>query len=74
MTTIEALHQRGRPGVMPPAQAILGFWLSFFQPMSYDYLDWSDLGPAFWATVDFTQSWIGGAMMKRFLQVKRRFS
>jgi predicted ATP-grasp superfamily ATP-dependent carboligase len=74
MTTIEALQQRGRPGVMSPAQAILGFWLSFFQPMGYDYLDWGDLGPAFRATADFMQSWIGGAVMKRFSQVKRRFS
>src|SRR5205823_5177184 len=63
MTTIEALQQRGRPGVTPPVQAILGFWLSFFQPMGYDYLDWRDLGPAFRATTDFTQSWIGGAML-----------
>src|SRR5205823_7433129 len=63
MTTIEALQERGRPGVTPPVQAILGFWLSFFQPMGYDYLDWRDLGPAFRATTDFTQSWIGGAML-----------
>ena len=73
MTTIEALQQRGRPGVTSPPQAILGFWLSFFQPMGYDYLDWRDLGPAFRATTDFTRSWIGGAMLKRFSQVKRRF-
>src|SRR5579864_6636978 len=40
MTTIEALQQHGRPGVTSPPQAILGFWLSFFQPMGYDYVDW----------------------------------
>jgi hypothetical protein len=74
MTTIETLQQRDRPGVTPPAQAILGFWLSFFRPMSYDYLDWRDLGPAFRATSDFTRSWIGGAMIKRLSQVRRRFS
>jgi predicted ATP-grasp superfamily ATP-dependent carboligase len=65
MTTIEAIQQRGRPGVASPAQAILDFWLSFFMPTGYDYLDWKDLGPAFRATTDFTRSWVGGAITKR---------
>lgn len=65
MTTIEAVKQRGRPGVAPPAQAILGFALSFLQPMRYDGLDWQDPVPAFKATLNFTHEWVGGAIMKR---------
>lgn len=72
MTTIEAIQERGRPGVTPPAQAILGFWLSFFMPMDYDYLDWKDLGPAFRAMTDFTRGWIGGAITKRLSRLRRR--
>jgi predicted ATP-grasp superfamily ATP-dependent carboligase len=45
MTTIAALLQRGRPGVASPAQAVLGFGLSFLRPMGYDYVDWKDLSP-----------------------------
>jgi predicted ATP-grasp superfamily ATP-dependent carboligase len=71
MTTIEALQQRGRPGVTPPAQALLGFCLSFLRPMDYDYVDWDDPVPAMRATIDFTRSWVGGAMKKR-LSCQRR--
>ena len=74
MTTIEALQQRGRPGVTPPVQAILDFWLAFFVPASYDYLDWKDCMPAIKASIDFTRSWVGGAVTKRLLHLKRRFS
>ena len=55
MTTIAALQQRGRPGVTPPVPAVLGFALSFFKPMAYDYLDWKDLLPALSAASDFTR-------------------
>jgi predicted ATP-grasp superfamily ATP-dependent carboligase len=65
MTTIEALQQRGRPGVTPPAQALMSFCLSFFVPMGYDYLDWKDPIPALQATTSFTRSWVGGAIKKR---------
>ncbi len=74
MTTIEALQQRGRPGVTPPMQAILDFWLAFFVPAGYDYLDWKDCIPAIKASIDFTRSWVGGAVTKRLLHLKRRFS
>lgn len=74
MTTIEALQQRGRPGVTPPTQAILDFWLSFFIPAGYDYLDLQDYAPAVKASVDFTRDWVGGAIMKRLSRIKRRFS
>ena len=74
MTTIEALQQRGRPGVTPPVQAIAGFWLSFLVPMGYDYADWQDPIPAIKATIDFTRSWVGGAIMKRLSRLKRSFS
>jgi predicted ATP-grasp superfamily ATP-dependent carboligase len=53
MTTIAACRQRGRPEVMPATQAVLGFTSAFFTPMAYDYLDWTDLGPAVSATSGF---------------------
>jgi hypothetical protein len=74
MTTIAALQQRGRPGVTPPAQAILEFCLSFLQPTGYDYVDWEDLKPAMRATVDFSRSWLGGAIRKRLSHFRRNFS
>ena len=46
MTTIAALRERGRPGVPPPFEALVGFGLSFFRPMGYDYVDWQDPVPA----------------------------
>ncbi len=51
--TILAVRQRGRPGVTPPAQAILDFCVSFFIPSGYDYVDWKDPLPAWTATKDF---------------------
>jgi len=54
-TTIAALRQRGRPGVAPPARALLDFGLSFFTPMGYDCADWSDLLPSLKAAGDFTR-------------------
>ena len=56
MTTITALQQRGRPEVTPPVRAVLGFAHSFFMPMGYDYLDWTDPLPAVKATTDFMRS------------------
>jgi len=54
-TTVTALRQRGRPGVTPPARALLDFGLSFLKPMAYDYLNWKDPLPAVKATTDFTR-------------------
>jgi len=54
-TTIAALRQRGRPGVAPPARAVLDFGLSFFQPMGYDCADWNDLLPTVKAAANFTR-------------------
>lgn len=68
MTTIAALQQRGRPGVTPPAQSIVSFFLSFLFPMGYDYLDWKDPIPALQATTSFTRSWVGGAIKKRLFR------
>jgi len=55
ITTAQALSQRGRPGVTPPAQAITDFFLSFCKPMGYDYVDWRDPLPACTATIDFVR-------------------
>lgn len=54
LTTMQTLSQRGRPGVQPPAQAILDFFLTFLKPMGYDYMDWKDPRPAWTATKGFT--------------------
>src|SRR5438093_2884446 len=54
-TTIEALHQHGRPSITPPVKTILDFGLSFLRPMAYDYVDWNDPLPAVRATSDFTR-------------------
>jgi predicted ATP-grasp superfamily ATP-dependent carboligase len=53
LTTIQALHQRGRPGVDPPLRAILDFCLSFCTPAGYDYVEWRDPLPALVATAGF---------------------
>jgi hypothetical protein len=74
MTTIEAVQQRGRPGVSPPAQAVLGFALSCLKPMHYDGVAWNDLAPAIQATAEFTRDWVGGAVLKRLARMQRSFS
>jgi predicted ATP-grasp superfamily ATP-dependent carboligase len=48
--TAVALQQRGRPGVTPPARAVLDFCTAFIVPMKYDYLDWHDPLPL-WAAI-----------------------
>jgi predicted ATP-grasp superfamily ATP-dependent carboligase len=53
ITTIQAVLQRGRPGVTPPARAVGNFLASFFVPAHYDYFDWHDLKPCLSETVDF---------------------
>jgi predicted ATP-grasp superfamily ATP-dependent carboligase len=58
ITTIKAISQRGRPGVTPPARAVLEFLLTFFKPMAYDYLDWRDPLPAWTATTGFMRHFI----------------
>ncbi|PYQ19139.1 MAG: hypothetical protein DMF79_13330, partial [Acidobacteria bacterium] len=60
VATVEALRQRGRPGVAPPVPAIAGFLFSFFKPMGYDYLDWQDPLPACVAALNFVQSRFSG--------------
>jgi predicted ATP-grasp superfamily ATP-dependent carboligase/peptidoglycan/xylan/chitin deacetylase (PgdA/CDA1 family) len=55
-TTAASLRQRGRPGVNPPARAILDFITSFFVPAYYDNLDWRDLFPTWTATVGWFRS------------------
>ena len=72
MTTIETIKQRGRPGITPPTQAVLGFGLSFLRPMGYDYVDWADPAPAVQATTGFLREWVGGAIAKRLSRLKTR--
>ena len=52
-TTLASIRQRGRPGVSPPAQAVLDFCTSFFVPMKYDYVDWKDPLPIWTAIIGF---------------------
>jgi len=74
ITTVASVRQRGRPGVTPPAWAILAFFLSFFIPMGYDYFDWRDPLPAFIATIGLTRHLVGGAIMKGLSRMRKRFS
>ncbi len=74
IATMEALRQRGRPGVPPPAKTILDFCVSFFIPMSYVYVDWRDPLPALIATANFTRGWVGGALTKRLSRLRRWLS
>jgi predicted ATP-grasp superfamily ATP-dependent carboligase len=73
MTTLETFQQRGRPGVSSPGRAAMDFCLSFMQPMDYDYVDWHDPLPALHATADFTTRWVGGAVQKRFVRIRRKY-
>lgn len=52
-TTKQCLTERGRPGVTPPTRVIFDFFISFFKPMGYDYVDWSDPLPAWAAATNF---------------------
>ncbi len=69
-TTIAALRQQGRPGVSPPARALLDFGLSFLKPMAYDYWSWQDPLPAIRATTGFTR----GAVSKLASRVRNNRS
>jgi len=69
-TTVTALRQRGRPGVTPPARALLDFGLSFLKPMAYDYLHWQDPLPAVKATTGFTR----GALSRLVSRVRKNAS
>jgi len=64
ITTIQALHQRSRPGVDPPARAVLDFFLSFFTPTGYDYVEWRDPLPALVATTSFIHRHMGRFLAK----------
>jgi len=64
LTTLQAVAQRGRPGVTPPARALGNFLATFFIPAHYDYFDWQDLKPALSATIDFGRV-IGRTLRKR---------
>ncbi len=55
MTTLATLRQPTRPGSAHAVQALFAFSFSFFRPMSYDYLDWTDPLPAVRATAGFTR-------------------
>jgi len=74
MTTIAALLQRGRPGVASPAQAVLGFGLSFLKPMGYDYVDWKDLRPAIKAVSDCSRDLLIRARRARWSRSVRNVS
>jgi predicted ATP-grasp superfamily ATP-dependent carboligase len=54
-STMATIQQRGRPGITPPARALLAFCASFFVPMGYDYFTWNDPKPAWVATAGFSK-------------------
>ena len=74
LTTKATLEQRGRPGVTPPVQAVLGFGLSFFKPMGYDYVDWKDPLPAVKATSAFTRRAVSAVVKKQLSRFRRNAS
>ncbi len=51
--TVQAIKQRGRPGVTPPLRAIAEFVAASCVPTSYDYVDWSDPRPMWTAALDY---------------------
>ncbi len=71
MSTVATLQERGRPGTPPPIRAVLDFGVSFFKPMSYDYLDWSDPLPAVKATAGFTRDALMRVMRGRRFRTRR---
>jgi predicted ATP-grasp superfamily ATP-dependent carboligase len=66
MTTYASLRERGRPAVARPARALFEFGATFFRPMAYDGLDFSDLRPALRATKTFART-----IRKSLFQLKR---
>jgi predicted ATP-grasp superfamily ATP-dependent carboligase len=52
-STIASLHMRGRPGIPAPGRVLLDFALSFCRLMAYDYFQWHDPIPAFFASFEF---------------------
>jgi len=66
MTTLAAVRHRGRPEVSSPLAAVVGFGMSFFQVMSYDYLDWSDPVPAAKAIAAFVREAANVAFTRAF--------
>jgi predicted ATP-grasp superfamily ATP-dependent carboligase len=65
IATGQALRQRDRPGVDAPLKALLDFFLSFFTPADYDYMEWRDPLPALAATISFTRFQAGNLLAKR---------
>lgn len=49
----ELLQQAGKTSLKTRAQSIGAFVASFFHPMRYDYIDWTDMKPVIAATIDF---------------------
>lgn len=64
--TLDALAHRGSPEMPAPVQALSGFFVSFLQPMRYDYLDWSDLHPAWTALTGSSRYWSDRARKPAF--------
>ncbi|HSX09010.1 MAG TPA: ATP-grasp domain-containing protein [Candidatus Saccharimonadales bacterium] len=55
ITSLEAIKNYGKPGISSPAKTIIDFFVSFFTPISYDYIDFGDPFPAFYAIIGFFQ-------------------
>jgi len=74
VTTVQALKQRGRPGIPHPARILLDFYIPFFTLTRYDYVDWKDPLPAFVATTNYIRHELRGAIMKRLSRLTALFS
>ena len=74
MTTIAAIHQRGRRGIPSPVRALLDFGFAFFTPMGYDCVDWKDPLPAVKATTAFMRYSVGKAISGKLSRPGKNFS
>jgi len=54
--TLIAVHKIGWPGVPSPGRALLDFFLTFFLPTGYDYVDWRDPLPAWKASLGYVRN------------------
>jgi predicted ATP-grasp superfamily ATP-dependent carboligase len=68
-STLETIQLRGRPEMASPARALGGFFLSFLQPMRYDYWDHRDLAPTWRAVYSSARYW-SGRIGKRLVRKK----
>jgi predicted ATP-grasp superfamily ATP-dependent carboligase len=66
----QTIEQRGRPDVLSPGRAVRAFARDCLVPHNYDYVTWSDLGPAVAATTKFMLA----GPRRRYLRLRAKAS